>query len=375
MAMATIVSSVKQRIQRNLVNSLSLRTKRKLIVIESDDWGSIRMPSKSSYDDLLRQGAISEKDPFAKFDSLASNEDLEKLFETLISFKDFKGNPPVITANTIVANPNFSKIKETEFKNYYFEKFTETLKRYPCHNNSFNLWNEGINNKCFKPQLHGREHLNIFLWLDKLREKEESLVKAFEHSTFTAKHSVSAAFSYHNQEDKNKLNDIIVQGHQIFQDIFGFPSKTFIAPNYTWDSAIEHALKDEGIYFIQGTKKQNVPQINSKSQLRIKKRFHFTGEKNQNNQMYFVRNCLFEPSISPNIDYVDKCLKHISNAFYWNTPAIIGSHRLNYVGYIDPRNRDRNLDSLKHLVNSILKKWPMVEFISSSDLAEIVTEN
>ena len=37
---------LKQIISHNLLNIPGWRTKRKLVVIESDDWGAIRMPSK-----------------------------------------------------------------------------------------------------------------------------------------------------------------------------------------------------------------------------------------------------------------------------------------------------------------------------------------
>ena len=46
--------SLKQTITHNLLNILGWRTKRHIVVIESDDWGSIRMPSKKVYDKLLR---------------------------------------------------------------------------------------------------------------------------------------------------------------------------------------------------------------------------------------------------------------------------------------------------------------------------------
>ena len=59
-------------------------------------------------------------------------------------------------------------------------------------------------------------------------------------------------------------------------------------------------------------------------------------------------------------------------AYYWNKPAIISTHRLNYVGYINPSNRDKNLKLLDHLLSSILKKWPDVEFMTSVELGDTI---
>ena len=43
-------------IRKNISNIFGWSTKRKLIVIESDDWGSIRTRSKRDYDKMLRLG-------------------------------------------------------------------------------------------------------------------------------------------------------------------------------------------------------------------------------------------------------------------------------------------------------------------------------
>ena len=46
-----MISSLK----RNLLNFRGWTTKRKIVVIESDDWGSIRMPSKNIFKKLHNQ--------------------------------------------------------------------------------------------------------------------------------------------------------------------------------------------------------------------------------------------------------------------------------------------------------------------------------
>ena len=53
-------------------------------------------------------------------------------------------------------------------------------------------------------------------------------------------------------------------------------------------------------------------------------------------------------------------------------PVIISSHRLNYIGYIDSNNREKNLKLFRELLQQIVKYWPDVEFISSDKLADII---
>ena len=122
--------------RKELYNMIGWRTKRHLVVIESDDWGTIRMPSREVYEEFMRRGIRVDRDPYCRYDNLATKHDLENLFEVLQSVKDKNGHPAVITANTLSANPVFDKIKESEYSQYYFEPFTETLKRDASHANA-----------------------------------------------------------------------------------------------------------------------------------------------------------------------------------------------------------------------------------------------
>ena len=87
-----------------------------------------------------------------------------------------------------------------------------------------------------------------------------------------------------------------------------------------------------------------------------------------------VRNCFFEPSLTKNFK-VEDTLKEIEISFRWKKPAIICSHRLNYIGYLDKKNRDRNLEYLNNLLNTILVRWPEVEFMTSVELGEIIEKS
>ena len=99
----------------------------------------------------------------------------------------------------------------------------------------------------------------------------------------------------------------------------------------------------------------------------------YTGKRNNLNQTYTVRNCVFEPSQMPiNYDNVSNCIKEIGNSFFWKKPAIITSHRLNYIGALDEKNRRRSLILLHELIQKILKKWPDAEFLNSSELIKLI---
>jgi hypothetical protein len=73
---------------RTIVNVTGWHTNRKIVVIHSDDWGSIRMPSLKIRQRLQEHPLIDLNDPYSRFDTLASEADLESLFEVLMSVKD-----------------------------------------------------------------------------------------------------------------------------------------------------------------------------------------------------------------------------------------------------------------------------------------------
>ncbi len=374
-----MIQKLQLAIKRNIINSVGYKTNRKLIAIESDDWGSIRIPSLEAQKELVQKKVISLQDPFSKYDALESETDLNELYNLLLNYKDKNGNPPVITANCVMANPDFEKIRESGFNEYFYEDVRQTFLRYPEHSNSFSLWKKGIDEKVFYPQYHGREHINIDLWIKALQERDEVFMTAFDYETFAANpqakftkgHNIMAALDYNTEIEKGNKAEMLKDGYRIFNELLGFKSKSFIAPCYIWDSGLESLLKDMGVDYLQGSKFQNIPNLHLDKYIT---KYHYTGQKNKLGQYYFVRNALFEPVLNKNIDWVGECMKSITNAFMWGRPAIIGAHRLNFIGYIHPKNREENLTMLQDLLNSITKKWPDVEFVNSADLGDIISK-
>ena len=373
------IRQIKNKISTNLINARGWKTNRKIIVFESDDWGSIRMPSNKAYHNMLKKNIRVDRCPFNSYDSLASEKDLNELFNLLVNFKDYKRNHPVITANTVVCNPDFIKIRESGYRKYYYENFTTTLEKYPFHQNSISFWKEGIKQKIFHPQFHGREHLNISLWLKLLQNNNDIFRLAFNNNFWGIspliykpnKINIQAAFDAEKKVELQLHKKIIKDGLELFSKQLGFKSKTFIANNFIWDNSLNDTLKRENINIIQGIKYQKLPLF-SRSKHRLIR--HYTGEL-KNNQIYLVRNCFFEPTLFPNKDIISSCLQEIDIAFAWKKPAIISLHRLNFIGYLDENNRNKNLELFRILLNKILKNWPEIEFMTSKELGNLILDS
>ena len=365
-----MINILKNRISNHLININGWKTNKKIIVIESDDWGSIRMPSTKSYHALLSKGIAVDKSLYCKYDSIESNDDLIILFETIKKFKDKNGKHPVITANTVVANPDFDKIRESKFKEYFYEPFTETLKKYPHRDGVFSLYKEGIESEIFFPQFHGREHVNVELWLNLLISNNTSYKLAFNEKMWglstdvfpEMKKSIQATFDSYN--DSFLINSI-TEGLLLFEHLFGYKSNSFIANNFIWNSSLNKTLADNYVNFIQGMKYQIMPKENENKRKLVR---HHLGEANSYNQIYLIRNCNFEPTL--NGMEIDQTISEIKNAFFWKKPAIISTHRINFIGGLDEKNRKNNIKKLSQLISRILKIWPEVEFMNSIQLGD-----
>ena len=368
----------KTNLAKNYVNFRGWNSKRKLVLFESDDWGSIRMPSKKVFDILLAEGVEVNKSYFTKYDSLESEDDLLSLFTVLTAFKDINGNHPSFTANALVANPDFDKIRESNFKEYHYEKIDKTYERYFGSNTVFDKWKIGINERLLYPQFHGREHIGVWEWMKSIQSKEKQELLGFDNQavlglgnrkSLNRRKDYTAAFDYVSEEERLSLIPILEDGLQLFEDTFGFKSKSFVAPSAIRGDYLDFFLKKHGVEYHQ-LGGQWIPD--GKGQLVFKNRFW--GDKNKFGQIYWRRNVMFEPSRDSNFDWVNSCMKEIEIAFTWGKPAVINTHRVNFIGSIVKENRDNGLRLLSSLLTTMLIKWPDIEFISSDQLGDYIKE-
>lgn len=364
----------------NLLKKLALHdtnrkgysSKRKFVVIESDDWGSVRMTSAKSYDVLKKSGIQVEKSPYCRLDGLEKSEDLDNLMTVLSKHKDQQGNPACITLNYVAQNPNFNAIRNAEYRQYYGESIQSTFINTDGCDAMDDRIKQGLNGQLIVPQFHGREHVQVTRWLELLRSGRKDFKLAFDQGIWGLSSDVLSDLPYSIQATYDGLSDELAatsirEGLKLFREYFGFAPKTFIPNNYIWNPDWNSLLAQEGITHLQGMKYTLVSKKNP-AEPRIKIRRAF-GERNEFNQTYGIRNCHFEPSEQGTT--VDDVLIEMSIAFMWNRPAIICSHRINFTSRMTESNRDNNLNKLDLLLAAMLKRWPDIEFVSSPQLANL----
>jgi len=364
-------------LRKSFVNFRGWTTPRKLFLIESDDWGSIRMPNKKVYNHLLSLGLPVDSSRYSKFDTLEFHTDLERLFETLHKVKDQNGNAACFTANYLVANPDFEKIKNNDFKKYYYEDIFQTYDRYGKVEKIKNHIITGIKDNIFYPQFHGREHIHPLRWMFAVNNCPIERI-CFDNyaipgvpldcSTNTTKKYL-ASFDYYDQIEKKFNEEALVDGLKIFEQIFGFQSRTFIAPQSVRGLHLDSILYNHGVLYHQNGQ-QLLPSMEDNNNAVINK---YWGYKNDFGMLYWRRNVTFEPSKNPNFDSVSLALNEIKNAFFFGKPAVLNSHRVNFIGSISEKNQIDSLQKLEQLLTKVVQIWPEVEFVNSQQLGEYMS--
>lgn len=350
---------------KNFIKSYYLKRGRKLknqyVIIESDDWGAVRSTPKS-IQFLKSIDKYNELDSYQRYDCLETHDDLQKLYEVLIKFKDKKGRHPLFQLNYIMQN-----LKTINFNNGSFE-LVNTFDYYGKDGLRIkNIISNGIKNNVFLPQLHGLWHLNIEQLIEDC--KKNNIIKECFTNYGAVGYGEGIMKGMDTFADHNNFSGSIVKAANIFNEEFGFMPKSVIFPCYTWAKDQEDELLELDIKTIQGSLFQYDPRNK-------KRKMHFNGQKNRKGQFYFVRNVFFEPNKDRIKGTLNKCVENsmseIKTAFKNSKPAIICTHRCNFVGSIDRSVRDQNLELLKKLLERILEEFPDCEFISTCELKSII---
>ncbi len=373
---------MRQEILNNLKNLYGWRTRRKIVVFSVDDYGNVRVDSAKARV-IMDKAGLKIHSRFDAFDSLETLQDLEMLFEALSSVKDKNDNHAQLTAFTVPVNINFEKMEAEDYQKYEYELLPETYSKlseiYPAgYSGAWSLWKEGMDRNLIHPEFHGREHFNLKVFNEKLAAGNRELLTVLKNRSLTSISgsgyptiSFTAAFEFDRVEENMAFEMVIKDGLNAFEKIFGFRASHFNPPGGREHPAIHHYLKEGGIQFL------DTPFIKSEHQGEGKhnRNVNYTGKMNKEGQVYQVRNCVFEPTDNRGFDWVNFTFKQVEAAFRWNRPAIISSHRVNFCGHIDPKNREKGISALRELLKKITTKYPDVEFMSSSALGKIILKD
>lgn len=340
--------------KKHLPHFLRKKLNQNYIIIESDDWGLERALNVESVKWMEKKYT---KDKLSRwsFDSLETADDLNMLYDVLDRFKKKYDKMPVITANFITHNVDYSGKDSLKFRSLSegFNNSDAGIK---------GKYFEGIDNGFIFPQLHGYSHYNI-------SESEKYFYTAegkesFENNFFYAKTTTKGNLKFLHGEFsiENSQKNYLKTAAEEFKNYFGFYSSTLIPPTFIFDRE-----------YINEVRKNNIKMVQSSNRLVTSegKRYKFPYLQNRKGLFWSVRNARLDPHISYGFDHL-QCLNSIDRAFEYNLPAVIDFHRVNFAGSYDPEYRSNTLKELSLLLENIQKKWADAKFIHSQNLNELL---
>jgi hypothetical protein len=368
--------SLRYRFFQNAKNAFGPRTHRKLLVFDVDDYGNVRLHSRQAVDNLDRAG-LKPRSRYDQFDTLETNDDLDALFEVLRSVTDRNGRSAMFTAYSLPANINFEAMADNGLQKYVYELLPETLRKLgPDYNRVMDYWRQGMADGLLHPEFHGREHFHIRLLMEKLKSEDPELAVCFENRSLARLSSGplknikwTSAFDFESFDENRQHAETVVDGIEAFAKVFGVRPKVFCSPGSSNHSTLYETAIQQGIKFVETS---SIFQLEHQGGGRYKRRFNYLGKRVGNTGRLIVRNCVFEPTEPKPFDWVAYTLQQVESAFYWKKPAIISSHRVNFCGHIDEKNRQFGLQRLQELLHQIVRRWPDVEFMSTPEMAAAV---
>lgn len=341
---------------------------RRWIVFDSDDWGGQRIPSRKVFDQLLSVELVSGESAYDR-DTLEHADDLTALAEVLAAATGADGGTAVFSAYCNPANPDFDAIRRSGFSAYHFEPFTTTLARRGDETETMAAWQQAMHAGVIVPQYHGREHLQVQAWLEALAASDRVRM-GFDLGYYSvALPSASevlkgfrAANFFRRADELDALAEIIRSGADCFAQVFGTSAEIYCPTNNVFHPALYAAVREAGCRSIVRHMRNKTPD--GRGGLRT---LWGPGPVAAAGLAWHGRNATFEPVQGFGVDHA---LAGIASAFAWGIPAIISTHRVNYVGGIDVAQRDRGLFALRELLREIRRRWPDACYVSSARLSE-----
>lgn len=341
----------------------------RVVVLESDDWGSQRVPSAGAREKLKRLGILSDKSAYDR-ESLENTQDLEVLCESLLGFKGSDGRPAIMTCFVNPANPDFFRIKQAEFESYFYEPTRAEHERRGDFKAVSKAWAAGLDNGILAREYHGREHLQVRSWLKALQANDQQCRLAFEYGYYSVKlpnvkkvaSGFRAAYLFSDFDEMQELEEVLISGAKLLEEETGTGAQVFCPPNNVFHPQLYPAVRAAGCKYIL----RHTHNLEPDGTGDAKDVWGQEGVR-ESGLVGYGRNALFEPEQGFSIDHT---MRQVRSAFAWGVPAIISTHRVNYVGGIDQGVRERGAKALKELLQRITTCWPDVRFMSSSQLMQ-----
>lgn len=339
--------------QRSLVDWTDVRA----VVLESDDWGLCGFtPDRTTMDETDVEAIDPGRTPdIYHYSTLETADHVTGLADLLARHKGRDGLVAVFQPNYIVGSMSLEPAPEADGG---FEWRRRSLPDLPEAYRRPGLWDavdDAIGRGVWWPEYHGRWHYH-----PKERIARVAANAVAEEATkrgLLLFPDIASSFELSLARDPEVLAAELSEGLAVFENLFGRRPTSVIAPDYAWNRDRELMWGEEGLFVIQAKREQrSLTKLSASLWDRMLKvvdrgRLYLT----ERHVVYLHRNCLLEGAQEEDhLKHAAACLESVQAAWRLGEPAIINTHRVNYV-HLDTASVDLGRDildrTLTHLEN------------------------
>ncbi len=307
------------------------------VVFESDDWGLCGFVPRADAlqglaTDSLRAGRVP---PVYWGSTLEDSAAVAALAGILAGHRGADGLPPVWQPNYILAALAFDPDGPADAAPWRRHDLPDLPAAYARPG----LWRavaaaraEGV----WRPELHGALHYDP--------ERRREAVAASPPAAAAAARGVlpfpgvGRAWELGPWRPTKALATELDRSLRGFARLFGRPPTSIMAPDYVWDGRCEDLWQDRGLDVIQGKREQRNPAWLGRGAIGrlLKVADRGWSRRRHPGRIYLERNCRLEPvqAADPG-STAAACLGEVRRAWRAGEPAVVESHRVNYV-HTDP---------------------------------------
>ncbi len=342
------------------------------VVLESDDWGlSGFFPSAAEAAAVDRAALAAGNFPAPYWGStLEDSADVARLAGLLAEHRGADGLPPVLQANYIVSALHYRAAPDSAAWRRY------DLPSLPPRYERPGLWSAVDSARArgvWRAEFHGSFHYD-----DHLRRRA---VAADPRAAAAARLGVllfpgsSRAWEWGHWRARETLAQELDLALGVFRQRFGHAPVSICAPDYVWDGRAETLWAQRGLNIIQAKREQRHPRWPGgslgerllKALARIRDRSLHPG------RTYLDRNCRFEPAQHPGgpAAAIAQTVAEVKRAWAAGRPAVIETHRVNYVSLV-PGQAEAGRSALAKLLEALQETaGPPPLYLVDHEVAEL----
>ncbi|MHC4872213.1 MAG: hypothetical protein ACYTFY_10245 [Planctomycetota bacterium] len=338
----------------------------RVVVFESDDWGACEIAADKEMSESLKEIWQQYGVEGVNTDNtLESADDLERLYSFLERFTGSDNQPVVFTNFMCMANPDFKAVKENKYGEYLDIGIDEGLPSRWQRKGLIDAWRDGVSRGVVSPEFHANLHhtspVSLMSLLNEKTSAGDMTRKLFaEEAYYSGVHLPE----YDGMNVREQMA-WVVAGVRRFENLFGYTpaaavtSDAFPITETVWSLCglrtvcLKNSRNNNGEVVVYHTKPWNNQDIYVPLGAYCK----------TNDVVYMTRNAFLEGQPPQQV------LKAIKNTWTLNEPAIVSTHRKQYVS-LNKDNTDKGYANLETLLTD-LSAEDGIRYLSTAEVSDL----